>query len=143
MTLADEKSAARKQAFTARKRAKAEANQAAALDHLRAALKGREDQPLAGYMPINTEIDPRPVMSTWTAPVGIPVIDAPGQPLRFALWTPEVGLKEGPFGAAIPVDLSPMKPRVLIVPLVAFTSEGARLGSVSYTHLTLPTILLV
>ena len=61
-------------------------------------------------------------------PVGVPVIDGPGLPLRFALWEPGSTLIEGPFGAMIPAAPHWMEPEILIVPLVAFDARGGRLG---------------
>ena len=34
----------------------------------------------------------------------------------------------GPFGASVPATAKPMRPEVVIVPLVAFTADGYRLG---------------
>ncbi|HCE71390.1 MAG TPA: 5-formyltetrahydrofolate cyclo-ligase, partial [Ruegeria sp.] len=61
-------------------------------------------------------------------PVGVPVIQGAGLPLRFSLWSPEGPLREGPFGAMVPETDDWMEPEILIVPLVAFDSRGGRLG---------------
>ena len=81
-------------------------------------------------MPIRTEIDPLPAMTEASAhgPVGVPVIDAPATPLRFALWTPETVMTDGPFGARIPADPTFIEPEIVIVPLLAFDRRGGRLG---------------
>lgn len=86
--------------------------------------------PLSGYMPIRTEIDPRPAMAEAAAhgPVGIPVIIGAGQPLKFARWEPDIPLIEGAFGAMIPEHPDYFEPEILIVPLVAFDGQGGRLG---------------
>ncbi len=128
MNLDDAKAEARKRAFAARKRAHGQVDQGPALDHLRAALAGVRGRSLAGYMPIRTEIDPRPVMAAWEGPVAVPVIEAEGQPLRFSRWSQEMPMVEGAFGAAIPATFDAVTPEVLIVPLVAFTETGERLG---------------
>ncbi|MEL7115956.1 MAG: 5-formyltetrahydrofolate cyclo-ligase, partial [Pseudomonadota bacterium] len=125
---ADAKTAARKAAFARRKAAFGTGLDPAAQAHLRAALRGHEARPLAGYMPIRTEVDALPVMSDWTAPVGVPVIRGMGQPLDFHLWTAEAVMVDGPFGAALPESAVPMVPEVVIVPLVAFDGDGYRLG---------------
>ncbi|MCC1493676.1 5-formyltetrahydrofolate cyclo-ligase [Cognatishimia sp. F0-27] len=93
-------------------------------------LAGYRGVPLAGYMPIRSEIDPRPVMADAAAhgPVGVPVITGKAQPLRFALWDPDTEMTTGPFGARVPARPQWMVPEILIVPLVAFTATGARLG---------------
>ena len=127
--LAEIKAAARKAAFARRKAAHAAAGpDTAAL--LSQVLAGHRGVPLAGYMPIRTEIDPRPAMeeAALHGPVGVPVIEAAGAPLRFSRWTPGCALKEGPFGAMIPQVDAFFEPEILIVPLVAFDDRGYRLG---------------
>lgn len=118
----------RKRALAARKAAKGIADEAAACARLKEALSPYAGRRLAGYMPIRTEIDPRPVMADWEGPVGVPVILGADLPLTFACWTPDAPMTEGAFGALIPKDPEPLVPEVLIVPLVAFTPEGHRLG---------------
>ncbi|WP_147125624.1 5-formyltetrahydrofolate cyclo-ligase [Shimia ponticola] len=129
MTLTDIKTAARKAAFARRKTAHgaAQADQAA---YLSSFLAGHRGVPVAGFMPIQTEIDPRPAMEEAAAhgPVGIPVIQAAGQPLKFALWEPDMPLVPGPFKAMIPEHPEWMTPEIVIVPLVAFDRQGGRLG---------------
>ena len=90
-------------------------------------LKGK---PLAGYMPIRTEVDPLPVMAALAsfAPVGVPVIQGEGQALKFREWTPGCAMVDGPFGASVPEKGVWVTPQVLIVPLVAFTPDLMRLG---------------
>lgn len=127
MTLAEIKAAARKAAFAARKTAFA-AGQGGACDHLARALAPYGSAPLTGYLPIRTEIDPRPVMAAHPGPVGVPVIPGPVQPLLFRRWTPDCPLVEGAFGAMIPETGDEITPRVLIVPMLAFDRRGFRLG---------------
>ena len=66
MNLDDRKKAARAAAFARRKQAfdQASADQAA---YLSAFLAGHRGVPIAGFMPINTEIDPRPAMEEASA----------------------------------------------------------------------------
>lgn len=128
----DQKTTARRAAFAARKSAHEARHQtgrdAAAQAHLRAALAPFGAAPLAGYLAIRTEIDPRPVMAAHPGPVGVPVILGAGVALEFHLWTAEGALVEGPFGAPVPAVPQPMVPRVVIVPLVGFDARGFRLG---------------
>jgi len=104
------------------------ARAARAQDHLVRWLAGQGGVPLSGYLPIRSEIDPVPVMALHAGPVGVPVIDGPGLPLRFRVWTPGAALVRGPFGAMIPEAGDDMVPQVLIVPLMAWDRRGFRLG---------------
>ncbi|WP_299964263.1 5-formyltetrahydrofolate cyclo-ligase [uncultured Roseobacter sp.] len=127
--LAEAKAAARKAGFARRKAAHA-ADPGTGAGVLSGFLAGFRGVPLSGYVPIRTEIDPLPAMAEAAAhgPVGIPVIDGAGQPLRFARWQPGMALIDGPFGAQIPQTPDWMEPEILILPLVAFDAHGVRLG---------------
>ncbi len=129
MTLAEVKAAARKAGFARRKAAHAAAAPGAA-GRLSEVLAGFRGVPLAGYMPIRTEIDPRAAMAEAAAygPVGVPVITGEGQPLWFSRWEPDAPLRDGPFGARVPLVDDFFDPEILIVPLVAFDADGGRLG---------------
>jgi len=127
--LAAIKDAARKAAFVRRKPLFEAAN-AAQSGYLSEVLAGYRGVPLSGFMPIRTEIDPRPAMAEATAhgPVGVPVITAAAQPLKFSRWTPDADMIGGPFGAMIPAVEDFFEPEILIVPLLAFSRKGGRLG---------------
>ena len=127
--LSEIKAAARKAAFARRKAAHAAVGPGAC-GNLSAFLAGYRGVPIAGYMPIRTEIDPLPAMAEAAAhgPVGLPVIEAEGLPLKFSHWTPDGALRAGPFGAQVPLMDDWMVPEIVIVPLVAFDRRGGRLG---------------
>ena len=127
--LAEIKAAARKAAFARRKPLFQDAN-AAQAGYLSEVLAGYRGVPLSGFMPIRTEIDPRPAMAEATAHgrVGVPVIEQADHPLKFAEWTPETQMVAGAFGAEIPADPVFFEPEILIVPLLAFNRAGGRLG---------------
>jgi 5-formyltetrahydrofolate cyclo-ligase len=127
--LTQSKAAARTAAFARRKAAFA-AGHPDPSAHLRTLLAPFRGLPVAGYMPMRTEIDPLPAMAAMApfGPVGVPVIIGPGQPLQFRAWTPGCAMEEGPFKALVPVGGDWVTPAVLIVPLVAFDADGGRLG---------------
>lgn len=127
--LADVKAAARKIAFMRRKSAHAMATPGAS-GLLSSVLAGYRGVPLAGYMPIRTEISPLPAMAEAAAigKVSVPVIIGAGRALEFSRWEPDGPLKDGPFGAQIPETDDFFDPEIVIVPLVAFTRSGDRLG---------------
>lgn len=129
MELAEIKDAARIAAFQRRKSA-FEAAPVGQSAHLSEVLAGYRGVPLAGFMPIRTEINPIPAMSEAAAygPVGVPVIQGNGLPLEFSRWEPGCVLREGPFGAKVPEVDDFIEPEILIVPLVAFDAKGGRLG---------------
>ncbi len=129
MTQDAAKAAARKAAFARRKLAHEGAG-ANAAGYLSEVLAGYRGVPLAGYMAMRTEIDPTPAMAEAAAhgPVGVPVIQGAGQPLQFREWTPDCAMIDGEFGARIPAEGGWIVPEILIVPLVAFSRAGGRLG---------------
>lgn len=129
MSMAAVKAAARTAAFARRKPLFENAN-AAQAGYLSEVLAGYRGVSVSGFMPIRTEIDPRPAMSEAAAhgTVGVPVIDAKAQPLRFARWTPDAQMVPGPFGAKVPAVLEYFEPEIVIVPLLSFDRRGGRLG---------------
>ena len=107
------KALARKAAFAARKTAFG-AGQGQAAEILADYLAAHGGRPLAGYMAMRTETDPVVAMAAHQGPVCVPVIIAPGQPLRFREWTPGCAMIAGTFGAAIPAEGS-KQPRAAAV----------------------------
>ena len=93
-------------------------------------LAGYRGVPIAGYLPIKTEIDPLSAMEEAFAYslVGVPVIQGNSKPLKFSRWEPGCHLKKGPFDVQIPVNSNYLVPEVLIIPMVAFDRNGGRLG---------------
>ena len=127
--LTEAKTAARQAAFARRKEAHDTAGPGRA-GLLSSVLAGYRGVPLAGYWPIRTEISPIPAMEEAAAhgPVGLPVIEDHGLPLRFSRWEPGCAMRDGPFGAAVPAVDDWITPEILILPLVAFDRAGTRLG---------------
>ena len=123
------KAAARKAGFARRKEAfeNAGPGQGGILSEVLAGYRG---VPIAGYMPIRTEISPINSMAEASAygVVGVPVIRAAGQPVWFSRWEPDCEMVDGPFGASVPALGEEIVPEIVIVPLVAFDRHGGRLG---------------
>ncbi len=123
------KTAARKTAFAQRKAAHATARPGQA-GYLSEVLAGYRGVSLAAYMPIRTEISPLAAMAEAAAhgPVGVPVIQAAATPLKFSRWEPEAEMRDGPFGARVPLVDAFFEPEIVVVPLVGFDMHGGRLG---------------
>ena len=125
-----EKDAARAEAFARRKRAFKAGDKAAGAAQLLTALAAYRGRDISGYMSMRTEIDPLPAMADLarSGRIGVPIIPGKAVPLIFHLWTPEAEMRDGPFGARVPVQAVEMEPQVLIVPLLTFDRRGYRLG---------------
>lgn len=87
---------------------------------------------VAGYSPINSELDPYPLMHALAdrgATLALPVIVARNQALIFRTWQPDEGLVRGPFGIFQPSsDAEDVDPDIVLVPLAAFDRAGHRIG---------------
>jgi len=129
VNISAQKAAARTAACARRKPLFDQAN-AAQAGYLSEVLAGYRGATVSGYMPIRTEIDPRAAMAEACAhgTVAVPVIEGQGLPLSFARWTPDAAMVAGPYGASVPLRLSPVVPEIVIVPLLAFDRRGGRLG---------------
>ena len=125
----DLKKKVRKQALINRQKAFAADNGNSA-SFLSSVLAGYRGVPIAGYLPIKTEIDPLSAMEEAAAHslVGVPVIQGNSKPLKFSRWEPGCHLKKGSFDVQIPMNAHYLIPEVLIIPMVAFDRNGGRLG---------------
>lgn len=87
---------------------------------------------VAGYSPINSEIDPLPLMRALAmrgAVLALPVIIARDQALVFRAWRLEEALKRGAFGIFQPsAEAEEVEPDIVLVPLAAFDRAGHRIG---------------
>ena len=125
-----EKALARKAAIERRARAHAAGRGAAASEYLRHFMGPWRGLVIAGYLPMNDEIDPLPAMKSLAldGPVCVPVVVGKGLPLAFRRWTPEVNLIPGPLGTQVPETGEMMTPEALIVPMLAYDKAFFRLG---------------
>ena len=87
---------------------------------------------VAGYSPINSEIDPFPLMRALEkrgAELALPVIVKRDHPLIFRSWSPDEGLVRGSYGIFQPSSDAPdVDPDIVLVPLAAFDKAGHRIG---------------
>jgi len=130
--IGQKKKAARAEAFLARKSAHSNSANIAACGHLTEfVMASGRNNVVAGYMPIQTEIDPRPSLQSLYDHghrICLPVIQGRGLPLLFREWEPNCAMIEGDFGALIPRGGDLLVPDIAIIPLVGFDATGARLG---------------
>lgn len=90
-----------------------------------------EGSVVAGYWPLGTEIDIRPLLARLCergAICSLPVIVANGL-LAFRSWRPGDRLEDGDRGTMHPpASAPPVEPEFLFVPILAVDDEGYRLG---------------
>ena len=86
---------------------------------------------VAGYLPVRSELDPRPAMLALSGlgyRLCVPVVEAPRLPLGFRTWAPGAVTERGAFGIEVPVEGAPAEPDLILVPMLAFDARGHRLG---------------
>jgi 5-formyltetrahydrofolate cyclo-ligase len=87
---------------------------------------------VAGYWPIMTELDDRPLLARLDERgviCALPVVVSAGAPLQFRRWRPLDELEPGVLGTSHPLVTAPeVVPGVVLAPLLAFDGEGYRLG---------------
>lgn len=90
----------------------------------------QDRNPVGGYWPIRSEVDPRPLMQALTSrgqDVALSQVLHPH--LSFRLWRPGDVLVKGGFGVHEPgPDAPEVFPNALLVPLLAFDRRGGRIG---------------
>lgn len=100
------------------------------IEHVPAAqFKGRV---IGGYWPLARELDILPLLEACNAQghdLALPCTPRRGHPLTFRKWAPGDGLKAGPHGTREPFpENAETLPNLILVPLLAFTQHGERLG---------------
>ncbi|MBS0219238.1 MAG: 5-formyltetrahydrofolate cyclo-ligase [Proteobacteria bacterium] len=87
---------------------------------------------VSGFWPIKEEIDLRPLMIelfNQGCQLALPVVQGKGQRLLFRAWRPGDPLEAGVFGTLQPqAKREAIEPEALLVPLLACSEEGWRLG---------------
>lgn len=87
---------------------------------------------IGGYWPLPGEIDIRPLLGMCHEAghaLSLPTTPRKGYPLTFRRWKPSHRLKSGAYNTKEPYPEQPeVKPSLVLVPLLAFTQYGERLG---------------
>jgi 5-formyltetrahydrofolate cyclo-ligase len=87
---------------------------------------------VSGFSAIRDEIDPAPLLKSLGAAgyrLALPAMQGKGKPLLFREWTPGDAMGSAQWGIAEPLaDKPELEPDVVLVPLLAFDSDGYRLG---------------
>ncbi len=87
---------------------------------------------IAGYIPIGSEIDPRPLMSKFLpfgAKLCLPEVIEKNQALQFRTWSPGDMLISGKLGTLQPLSRAQIvEPDLVFVPLLGLDLKGVRLG---------------
>ncbi|GAA6210380.1 hypothetical protein NBRC116602_01200 [Hyphomicrobiales bacterium 4NK60-0047b] len=90
------------------------------------------DTVIAGYIPIGSEIDPRPLMTEFHekgALLCMPEVVEKNAPLQFRQWSPGDLLISGALGTLQPLSTARiLNPDVMFLPLVGVDQMGVRLG---------------
>ena len=87
---------------------------------------------VSGFMPLKSEIDPRPLLHRLAAvgaSLALPAIAGRGKPLIMRAWQWGEPLNAGVWGLREPKPEAPeVDPDILLVPLLAFDRSGQRIG---------------
>jgi len=130
MDIKTQKSRARLQAKQKRFEAHTPEGGIALLQHF-PAVKFRHNT-IGGYWPLAGELDIRPLLGACHQAghaLALPATPRKGHPLIFRRWKPTHRLKAGPYNTREPFSEQPeVIPSVVLVPLLAFTQHGERLG---------------
>jgi len=86
---------------------------------------------IAGFAPIHNEINLRPLLHALNdqgRTVALPVTNDQNSALSFRHWSPSCDMKADRYGIMVPVGTRAIEPDLILVPLLAFTAKGERLG---------------
>ncbi len=86
---------------------------------------------VAGYAPIGNEINVWPLLEALFDEgqrIALPVVMGPQAPLAFREWSPGCHMATDRYGVSFPAAGQTLTPQFILVPLLAFTPNGDRLG---------------
>jgi 5-formyltetrahydrofolate cyclo-ligase len=86
---------------------------------------------IAGFAPLGDEIDIWPLLKhlhQHGSQICLPVTPDGTGPLSFRKWSPDSPMETDRYGVAYPVSGPLLTPKLVLVPLLAFTRHGDRLG---------------
>ena len=90
-----------------------------------------ECQTLGIYWPVRGEVDLRPLAAELIArgwALALPAVTDAAVPLEYRPWRPSTRLDKGRYGIPEPAGGPPLRPNVLLAPLVGFDPANYRLG---------------
>ena len=83
---------------------------------------------IALYMPIHQEVNPLAVTEEIQKKITFALPTIQNNKMIFCHWDKQAPLEKGPLNILQPVNKKPLIPTFFLIPLLAFTPQGARLG---------------
>lgn len=94
-------------------------------------IPGLTEATIGFYFPFKGEIDLRPLLRELVAGgarAALPAVVEKAKPVEFRAWYPGVTMERGIWDIPVPAPGNPVRPTLLLVPLVGFDAAGYRLG---------------
>jgi 5-formyltetrahydrofolate cyclo-ligase len=101
------------------------------IESLRRQIPGLATARIGFYFPYKGEIDLRPLLRQLVArgaEAALPAIVEKAHPVEFRAWHPGVEMERGAWDIPVPKPGNPVRPGLLLAPLVGFDAAGYRLG---------------
>jgi 5-formyltetrahydrofolate cyclo-ligase len=86
---------------------------------------------VSGYWPLRGEPDMRPWLASLVdagLTCALPVVVEKGAPLQFRAWRPGCAMEKGFWNIPVPATANPVRPDILLAPVVGFDQANYRLG---------------